>query len=275
MLIAIRVFYTIALGLFAAGTVIYLRAFSQRVPGPRRPRALVVSYGVLFQLIGLAMYTIYLHQAPFLGMFQGLVFASFVLGLLFLMTARVLEDERSVGIIILPLICLFQLSGIFTPLEYVDDPSLSPNPWFILHASVALFSYGAFCISFAAAVLYLLLHRQIKGKHLGRIFERLPSLGELDYLTYRSVSIGFIGLTLSIAFGMVWTQLHLGKLLQGDSKEIITLVNWMVYALYLHSRFYRGWQGKRSAVLAILGFVVLIFNFVFVTVLLSRTHAYL
>jgi len=275
MLIAIRVFYAIALLLFALGTIIYFRALSQRVAGPRRPRAMTVSYGILFQLIGLVMYTIYLGQAPFLGLFQGFVFASFVLALLFLLTTRVLEDERSVGIIVLPLIFLFQLVGIFTPLEYVDDPSLSPNPWFILHASGALFSYGAFAISFAAAMLYLLLHRQIKGKHLGRIFERLPSLGELDYLTYRSITIGFIALTLSIVFGIVWTQVHLGKLLQGDSKEIFTFINWIVYALYLHSRFYKGWQQKRSAVLAILGFAILIFNFVFVTVLMSKTHGYL
>ena len=275
MFIAIRVFYTIALMLFALGTVIYLRAFSQRVPGSRKPRTMTVSYGILFQLIGLVMYTIYLGQAPFLGLFQGFVFASFVLALLFLLITRVLEDESSVGIIILPLICLFQLVGVFTPLRYVDDPSLSPNPWFILHASVALFSYGAFGISFAAAVLYLLLHRQIKDKRLGRIFERLPSLGELDYLTYRSITIGFIALTLSIVFGMAWTQVYLGKLLQGDPKEIITLINWIVYALYLHSRFYMGWQQKRSAMLAILGFMVLIFNFIFVTVFLSGTHAYL
>ena len=275
MIIAIRVFYIIALLLFVLGTIIYFRAFSRRVPGPRRPRTMTVSYGMLFQLIGLVMYTIYLHQAPFLGLFQGFVFASFVLALLFLLITRVLEDERSVGIIVLPLICLFQLVGVFTPLQNVEDPSLSPNPWFILHASVALFSYGAFAISFATAVLFLLLHRQIKGKHLGLIFERLPSLGELDYFTYRSITIGFIALTLSIAFGVIWTQIHLGKLLQGDSKEIITFINWGVYALYLHSRFYRGWQGKRAAMLAILGFMVLMFNFVFVTVLMSRTHAYL
>ena len=93
MFIAIRVFYTIALMLFALGTVIYLRAFSQRVPGSRKPRTMTVSYGILFQLIGLVMYTIYLGQAPFLGLFQGFVFASFVLALLFLLITRVLEDE--------------------------------------------------------------------------------------------------------------------------------------------------------------------------------------
>jgi cytochrome c-type biogenesis protein CcsB len=275
MLIAIRVFYLIALALFAVGTVAYFRAFSRRVADYKKTRVQIVCYGALFQLIGLAMYTIYLHQAPFLGLFQGLVFASFLLALLFLMITRMLEDERSVGIIVLPLILIFQLLGVFTPLHAVDDPSLSLNPWFILHAAVALFSYGAFAVSFATAVLFLLLHRQIKDKRLGRLFERLPSLGELDYLTYRSITVGFIALTLAIVFGVIWTQINLGRLLQGDSKEIITLINWLVYALYLHSRYNKGWQGKNSAILAILGFAILIFNFVFVTVLLSRTHAFL
>ncbi|MEA2063625.1 MAG: cytochrome c biogenesis protein CcsA [Gemmatimonadota bacterium] len=275
MFIIIRGFYTIAALLFATGSVIYFRDFTHRVPGPRRPRTMVVGYAILFQAIALAMYAVYMRQVPFQGLFQGFSFAAFVLAILFLTTTRVLADERPIGIIVLPLVCIFQAVGIFTPLEYVADPSLGSHPWFVLHAALGLFSYGAFVIAFASAALFLVLHRQLKTKRLGRFFERLPSLDELDYLTCRSVVTGLVALTLSIACGMVWTQVRTGRPLQGDPKEIITLINWAIYAFYLHSHYYRNWRGRRASWIAIAGFVLLLFNFVLVTVLFSRTHAYL
>ena len=174
----------------------------------------------------------------------------------------------------MPLVALFAAIGLFAPLEVVTDPLLAPNPWFILHAAIALFSYGAFAVGFASALLYLVLHREIKGKRLGKIFQRLPSLGELDHMTYLSITLGFVGLTVSIVTGMVWTMLRLGTLLQWDIKEIFTFASWLVYAMYLHSRYYGRWRGKRAALLAIAGFLVVLFNFLVVT-LFSESHGYL
>lgn len=275
MLIVIRVFYAIALVLYTATAIGYLRAFNQKMTQPRKRRMVSANYAVLFQLLGLATYTMYLQQAPFLGMFQGFTFAAFVLAFLFLFISRNLENDVAVGVIVFPLVCIFSLIGIFTPLELVNDPLLAPSPWFILHASIALFSYGAFAIAFATSVLYLQLHGEIKSKRLGTFFARLPSLGELDHLTYLTISIGFVALSVAIATGMAWTQIRLGKLLQLDTKEIFTFVNWVIFALYLHSRLYRGWRGRRAAWMAIAGFLVLLFNFLIVTVLLSKTHSYL
>jgi len=188
---------------------------------------------------------------------------------------RTVEDDRSAGMIIIPISALFQLLGVFTPLSPVSDPSLAPNPWFILHAGLGLFAYAAFSIAFATSVLYILLHREIKSRRPGRFFEKLPSLGELDHLTWRGVAIGFSALTASIALGMLWSYMRNGYLLQLDPKEIITLVNWVLYAFYLHSRFSRGWRGRRAAWLCIAGFSLLLFNFILVTLVLSSTHAYL
>lgn len=275
MLIVIRVFYAIALVFYTTAAIGYLRAFNQKISQPRKRRMVSAHYAVIFQLLGLMTYTVYLQQAPFLGMFQGFTFATFVLALLFLFISRNVENDVAVGAIVLPMVCIFSLIGIFTPLEPVNDPLLASSPWFILHASIALFSYGAFAIAFATSVLYLQLHGEIKSKRLGTFFMRLPSLGELDHLTYLTVSVGFIALTVAIATGMAWTQIRLGKLLQLDTKEIFTFINWMIFALYLHSRLHRGWRGRRAAWMAIAGFLIVLFNFLVVTVLLSRTHGYL
>lgn len=275
MLIVIRVFYIISLLLYTTAAVAYIRDFrSSGGPGTRRGRAVFVSYGALFHFIGIATCAFYLRQAPFMGMLQGFGFSALVLALLFLHIGRSLENPTGLGMVVLPLVALFAALGIFAPLQKMTDPLLAPNPWFIVHASIALFSYGAFAVGFAGAALYIVLHREIKGKHLGRVFQRLPSLGELDHMTYLAVSLGFVALTVSIITGMVWTSLRLGSLLQLDIKEVITFGNWFVYAFYLHSRYYGRWKGRRSAWLAVIGFMLVLFNFLIVTAL-SSTHGYM
>jgi ABC-type transport system involved in cytochrome c biogenesis permease subunit len=275
MIIVIRVFYAISLILYSASAICYIRTFSGKAPQTSRLRVFLVNYGALFQLLGLVMYTVYLRQAPFLGIYQGFTFASLILALLFLLIFRATQREVSCGLIVVPLICLFSFTGLFTTLERTADPLLAPNPLFIMHASAGLFSYGAFAIAFTTSILYLLLHREIKSKRLGRLFDRLPSLEELDHLTYLAVAIGFLSLAVAIAFGMAWTYDRLGKLLQFDFKEIVTFINWLVFAMYLHTRLSGTWHGKRAAWLVIIGFSLVLFNFFFVTLVLSRTHYYL
>ncbi|MEA1996388.1 MAG: cytochrome c biogenesis protein CcsA [Gemmatimonadota bacterium] len=285
MLTVIRVFYLIALVFYSISAYSHIRAFSGKPLHPQRPTThptttgwgsvVWISYGALFQFLGLVMYTVYLRQAPFVGMFQGFTFASFMLALLFLIVSRPGRSEAAGGLIVVPLVCIFALIGLFTPLSRVHDPQLQAGLFFILHASTGLLSCGAFAISFAGAVCYLLLHHEIKSKRLGRFFERLPSLDELDHLTYLSVYIGFVALTVAIASGMAWTRLRAGTLLQLDIKETITFINWLIFAFYLHSRISGGWRGKRAAWLVIAGFAVAFFNFLIVTAVLSRTHSFL
>ncbi len=275
MLIVIRVFYIVAFVFYAAAAGAYLRDFLTRGSGSdaRGARLWMIRFGVLLHFVGLAACVFYLRQAPFMGVFQGFGFASWVLAVMFLRISRSFEDATSVGMVIMPLAALFALAGMFAELAKVTDPLLSSNPWFILHASIALFGYGAFTVAFTGAALYLILHREIKSKRLGNVFQRLPSLDQLDHMTYMSVTVGFVALTISIITGMVWTMLRLGSLLQFDIKEIVTFANWLIFAFYLHSR--HGGRGRRAAWLVILGFLVILINFLLVTVLLSSTHAYI
>jgi ABC-type transport system involved in cytochrome c biogenesis permease subunit len=277
MLIVIRVFYIVAFVLYALAAGAYLRDFRSSGTGGdvRRTRLWTIRLGVLLHFVGLAACAFYLRQAPFMGILQGFGFASWILAMMFLHISHSFEDETSVGMVIMPLAALFAIPGLFATLAKVTDPLLSSNPWFILHACIALYGYGAFTIAFTGAALYLILHREIKSKRLGTVFQRLPSLDQLDYMTYMSVTLGFVALTVSIITGMVWTMLRLGKLLQFDIKEVITFANWLIYAFYLHSRYSGRWRGRCAAWLVILGFAVVLFNFLVVTVLLSSTHAYI
>lgn len=97
----------------------------------------------------------------------------------------------------------------------------------------------------------------------------------LDELEYRSVAIGFPVFTLGgLIFAAIWAQIAWGRFWGWDPKEVWALVTWLFYAAYLHLRLSRGWHGKKSAWLAVIGFGIILFNLIVVNLVLAGLHSY-
>lgn len=96
----------------------------------------------------------------------------------------------------------------------------------------------------------------------------------LDDITYKSIAIGFPLLSLGIITGAIWADSAWGTYWSWDPKETWSLITWFVYALYLHSRFMRGWRGRKTAILSLIGFISVIFTYLGVNLLLSGLHSY-
>lgn len=97
----------------------------------------------------------------------------------------------------------------------------------------------------------------------------------LDEITYKSVAIGFPVFTLGgLIFGAIWADQAWGVYWSWDPKETWSLITWFVYAFYLHARLLRGWKGKKIAVVAVVGFVTVVFTYLGVNLLLSGLHSY-
>jgi len=97
----------------------------------------------------------------------------------------------------------------------------------------------------------------------------------LDEITYKSIAIGFPIFTLGgLIFGAIWADQAWGVYWSWDPKETWSLITWFVYAFFLHARLLRGWRGHKIAVVAVIGFVAVIFTYLGVNLLLSGLHAY-
>jgi cytochrome c-type biogenesis protein CcsB len=129
--------------------------------------------------------------------------------------------------------------------------------------------YAAFALAFGAATLYLGQGRSRKPS------AKLPSLADLDRFIYQSVVLGFILLTLGILTGAVWAESAWGRYWSWDPKETWSLITWLIYAALLHARLVKGWQGRRIAWLAVLGFAAVLFTYFGVSFLLPGLHSYL
>ncbi|WP_422123444.1 c-type cytochrome biogenesis protein CcsB [Planococcus sp. X10-3] len=126
-------------------------------------------------------------------------------------------------------------------------------------------------------VLYWLI-RLIARKRIAAIFKpfvKNVNLQLMDEINYRAVIIGFPLFTLgALIFAMIWAQIAWSRFWGWDPKEVWALITWLFYAAYLHLRLGRGWQGEKSAWLAVIGFAIIMFNLVAVNLIIAGLHSY-
>ena len=127
-----------------------------------------------------------------------------------------------------------------------------------------LISYAAFALAACMGIRYLALEKKEDEKHLK----------QLDSLSYKLVSFGFLMLTVVILTGCIWAEQAWGSFWTWDPKEVWALITWIVYAIYLHQRVRMNWRGHKMAVFAIGAFVFVMFTFVGVNTLMSGLHSY-
>jgi cytochrome c-type biogenesis protein CcsB len=80
-------------------------------------------------------------------------------------------------------------------------------------------------------------------------------------------------LTIAIVTGAVWAESAWGSYWSWDPKETWSLITWFVYAIFLHTRLVKGWKGRKAAIIAIIGFVAVIFTYFGVN-LIGGLHSY-
>lgn len=134
-------------------------------------------------------------------------------------------------------------------------------PYLKLHIVTIYLSYTAFFVASVAAVLYLIQNNLLKNKRTEAIFNRLPDLEFLDRLNYRSIGIGFPVLTLSILCGFIWAEHIYGFYWPGyNSRQIYSLVLWLISAAILHVRLSAKLRGRKVALLTLFAFLIIILS---------------
>lgn len=170
------------------------------------------------------------------------------------------------SIFIFPLVALLALiSAMGSPMSTWEDVRVR-NAWLITHIVLVLVGYAGLLLSAGAAVFYLLQERRLKRKHaVGGDFismvtpDRLPPLETLDILITRSMSVGFVAVTLAVVAGSSWASIEYGTRWISEAKIVVSLVTWGFYLLMVFLRISAGWRGRKAAVLSltVLGFAVI------------------
>ena len=125
----------------------------------------------------------------------------------------------------------------------------------------------------AAALMFMVWQYGYVFRKIIASFNISPSV--LDEITYKSIAVGFPIFTLGgLIFGAIWADQAWGVYWSWDPKETWSLITWFFYAFFLHARLLRGWKGHKISIVAVLGFIAVIFTYLGVNLLLSGLHAY-
>ncbi|MFC5711900.1 cytochrome c biogenesis protein CcsA [Thalassorhabdus alkalitolerans] len=117
------------------------------------------------------------------------------------------------------------------------------------------------------------LRKRISGAIQPLLSKTNPQL--FDEVSYRSVVIGFPIFTLGgLIFAMIWAQIAWTRFWGWDPKEVWALITFLFYAAYLHLRLSRGWHGEKSAWLMVIGFAIIMFNLLFINLVVAGLHSY-
>ncbi|MGK5551532.1 c-type cytochrome biogenesis protein CcsB [Actinomadura kijaniata] len=147
--------------------------------------------------------------------------------------------------------------------------------WIAIHVSAAIIATGAFTVAGVATILYLLkAPREARGAVTDGFWAHLPSAGNLDRLALRVTMFAFPIWTAAIIMGAIWADEAWGRYWGWDPKEIWSFITWIAYAAYLHARATAGWRGRRAAVLSLVAFACLLFNFFGVNYMFQGLHTY-
>jgi len=167
---------------------------------------------------------------------------------------------------VMPIVILLMsaaaIFGSARPHDYARDT------WNWVHRVSAYGGAVAFAIAGAAGAMYLISNRRLRVKTAvpGPNF---GSLERLEHVTIAAVTLGFALLTVGAITGIV--QIVFEHRAASTTKIILTTCVWIVYGLVLHSPINPSFRGRRTAMLSIVGFVLMISVLIAVQFLPQRT----
>nr|YP_010392108.1 cytochrome c heme attachment protein [Cyananthus lobatus]UPX07717.1 cytochrome c heme attachment protein [Cyananthus lobatus] len=198
----------------------------------------------------------------------------------------------------------FATSDLLTEIEKpgILVPALQ-SQWLIMHVSMMILSYGALlCGSLLSTALLVITFRKT-GNELLKLIESIQIdeiqdrneiikilgnssffsaknyyktqlLQQLDYWSYRVISLGFLFLTVGIISGAVWANEAWGSYWSWDPKETWAFITWIIFAIYLHTRTKKNFRGANSAIVATLGFLIIWICYFGINLLGLGIHSY-
>ncbi len=247
----------------------------------QRASFFVLGFGALLHGTGVTLRGISAHRVPWANMYEFSISGSFLIVLIFL-TALAVKEIRVIAAFVNGFALL--VLGTATTTFYVQIKTLMPalqSYWLVIHVTVAVLATAFFNIAAALAVAYLLRDwpwvtssKSPIAVLIRRLLKAFPDSAKLERLSYRFNVVGFILWSFTLIAGAIWAERAWHRYWGWDTKEVWTFIIWTIFAGYLHANATRGWSGRRSAWLSLVGFAAILFNFTIVNLFFKGLHVY-
>jgi len=159
-------------------------------------------------------------------------------------------------------VTVFAAVAVLLPLLFPNAHAIPNSDALALraHLVVSLLAYSLFAIAALHAVLMTTLEKKL---HRGAALqEGAPPLLTLEAVLFRTVTIGFVSLTLTVFSGAIFSEELFGKPLQFTHKIVFAMLSWVVFGGLLLGRHFRGWRGRMALYWTLTGFALLLLAYV-------------
>ena len=207
---------------------------------------------------------------PMASIWEILSVTALALAIVYLL-AELWRRNKSTGVFVLPFVFLIQISSaIGIGPTYEINPILR-DAWFGFHTGSITLAYCAFFLSAVYGIMLLLLHRALRKKKFGLLFDRLPSLATLARMNRGSTLVGFVFLTVSIVVGMLWAlEKYPNDLF--NARVISVFIFWAMFGFSLAAHYIFKWSNRHVAILMLAGFFTMVLSSAVVNMLIASWH---
>jgi ABC-type uncharacterized transport system permease subunit len=151
-------------------------------------RGVVALHGVYLVMSGIEY-----EHVPLATTWESLTFTAFAVALVYLILEWQMRD-RSTGLFLMAGVLLLQMLSTAFISHTGEVPDILRSPMFGIHVSTAVLGYVALAVSALYGLIYLIQYRQLKERHVGLLFQRLPNLETLSRMNVRAWPSGGWGL---------------------------------------------------------------------------------
>ncbi len=266
--------FFIALALYMLSSGCFLFSIGRDNKRLLRGGLIFSGLGMFFHSLSLVSRGLQEGHIPIDNLFGTLSFLSWSIILLYFISYLKYRG-KALASFALPLATLILLLAAFSSRAFRELPPSWQNWWLGFHVMSILLAYAAFGLAFIGSVMYLLQERQLKIKSPGILYRWLPSLEKLEDINHKTITAGFALLTFGIIIGFIWARKEPDSGWRWGEKETWSLITWLVYALLLHPRFNSTLRGRKIAYLCILGFGLVLFTFIGISLLFPGLHSFI
>lgn len=228
---------------------------------------------LITHLFYLIIRTIEFDHTPITNKFEIFSILAFSLGFSYFIL-ELLTDVRGTGAFILFFALIFQFfSSLFIEHNYIV-PDVLRNRLLGLHVISALLGYSGITISAVYGLLFLLLYKNLRASKFGLVFNRLPSLEILEKLSFYSLVIGFVLITVAIVIGIIWLPSAFPDFSYSDPKLIGTALVWIIYGAGITSKIAAGWYGRKVIYFSLAGFLFAVISLILTSTLANTFHSF-
>ena len=218
-----------------------------------KPALASISLGAVLHLVSIVDQGMAMGRLPVVTLHQMASVIGFLTTATFLLAYWRYKYD-SLAVFVFPTVFLLTLiASLGGPVEPWARQSLG-KWWLSIHVGLFLFGFAALFITFAAGVMYLIQERELKSKRPRTFYYRLPPLGTLDEMAYRTLALGFVLVTLGLIAGSFWAFVEWGSNWIVDPTIALAFLTWAIYLAMVFSRVAIGWRGRKAAYFSIVGF---------------------